>query len=246
MTIVEIASTTSTNSWLAENSGSLTLPTLVYALEQTAGRGQRGNSWEAETGKNLTASVLLVPAGVEPQRQFVISEAVALAVSDTLRELGVETKVKWPNDIYAGDKKICGILIEHSIMGRKITRTIAGVGVNINQEVFCSDAPNPVSVVQITGKENPIAGVAQILGGRIEARISQIPAGTVHAEFMRNLWRGDGAYYPFYDKIRHQKIEARISDIAENGILSLLTADGEIREYAFKEVEFILDYGKRY
>ena len=85
MTIVEIASTTSTNSWLAENSGSLTLPTLVYALEQTAGRGQRGNSWEAETGKNLTASVLLVPAGVEPQRQFVISEAVALAVSDTLR-----------------------------------------------------------------------------------------------------------------------------------------------------------------
>lgn len=240
MNIIEIDSTSSTNSWLAENSDCVEAPALVYALEQMAGRGQRGNSWEAEPGKNLTASVLMVPDGVEPWRQFVISEAVALAVCDLLLELGVVTKVKWPNDIYAGDKKICGILIEHSIMGREITRTIAGIGVNINQEIFRSDAPNPVSVKQLTGKENAIETVARKLGEKIEARISQIPSGTIHSEFMRNLWRGDGGYYPFYDKLHGEAISARIADIAPDGILTLQTADGEDRKFAFKEVEFLL------
>lgn len=241
MKTIEIDKVSSTNSWLAANCDRLEAPCLVYALAQTAGRGQRGNSWEAEPGRNLTASVLIVPEGVEPQQQFVISEAVALAVTDMLRESGVETKVKWPNDIYAGDKKICGILIEHSIMGREITRTIAGIGVNINQKVFRSDAPNPVSVVQLTGSEHPLAEVARILGEKIEARIMQIPEGTVHTEFMGNLWRGDGGYYPFYDKLLGEPISARIADIAPDGVLTLQTSDGEDRKFAFKEVEFIID-----
>lgn len=240
MNTLAIEQTASTNTWIAENASRLTAPCMVYALRQTAGRGQRGNSWESEPGKNLTASVLLVAEGVEPQRQFVISEAVALAVTDMLAALGVEAKVKWPNDIYVADRKVCGILIEHSIMGHSITRTIAGIGVNINQETFRSDAPNPVSVKQLTGKEYILEEAAAMLGSRIEWRMAQISEGTVHEEFMKRLWRGDGKTYPFRDKKSGEMLSARIEDIAEDGILSLADTEGKIRKYAFKEVEFII------
>lgn len=240
MKTIEIDSTGSTNSWIAEHGNELTAPVLAYALRQTSGRGQRGNSWEAEPGKNLTASVLIVPEGVEPAAQFVISEAVALAVSDLLADMGVETKVKWPNDIYAGDRKICGILIEHSIMGREITRTIAGIGVNVNQEEFRSDAPNPVSVWQLTGETHDISDVAGALGRKVEERVAQIGKGGVHEEFMRRLWRGDGGFYPFRDVARGETLSACITEIAPDGMLSLTTLGGEVRRYAFKEVEFLL------
>ena len=239
MRVIELASVNSTNTWLAEHSRELELPGLVYALEQTAGRGQRGNSWESEPGKNLTASVAMVPEGVEAARQFVISEAVALAVVDLLADCGVEAKVKWPNDIYAGDKKICGILIEHSLMGHTITRTIAGIGINVNQETFVSDAPNPVSLRQLTGKEYSIAEMARLLGEKIEARMAQTAEGDrLHREFLSRLWRGDGGLYPFLDVKRGEEILARIEDIAADGILTLRTGDGELRDYAFKEVQF--------
>lgn len=240
MNILAIDNTSSTNSWLAEHDGEFTPPFMVYARSQTAGRGQRGNSWEAAPGKNLTASVLIVPDGVEPHQQFVISEAIALAVTDLLHEMGIASKVKWPNDIYVGNKKICGILIEHSIMGRKITRTIAGIGININQEIFMSDAPNPISVRLLTDKEHDIAKAAEILGKKVEKRLLQIQEGSIHQEFMKNLWRCDGKHYPFYDKLRNEHIYARIEDIAKDGILTLQKTDGEKRKFAFKEVEFTI------
>ncbi|MEZ3532538.1 MAG: biotin--[acetyl-CoA-carboxylase] ligase [Muribaculaceae bacterium] len=241
MNIIEIQQTDSTNSWVARNSDGLEPPCLIYAAEQTAGRGQRGNYWESEPGMNLTASAFLHPAGVKPREQFVISEAIALAVVDFLSKLGVEATVKWPNDIYAGDKKICGILIEHSIFGREITRTIAGIGVNINQTDFVSNAPNPVSVKQITGKEHFIPEMASMLGDAVEIRMAQTAMpDKLHDEFMHSLWRGDGAMYTFFDRIANERIEARIKSIAPDGILSLETTGGDVRNYAFKEVEFIL------
>ncbi len=240
MKTLVIERTGSTNTWVAENSSRLEAPCMVYALDQSAGRGQRGNSWESEHGNNITASALLVADGVEPLRQFVISEAVALAVTDLLGALGVEAAVKWPNDIYVADRKVCGILIEHSIMGRSITRTIAGIGVNINQETFRSDAPNPVSVKQLTGKDYPLEKVAAMLGSHIEERLAQISGGTIHEEFMKRLWRGDGKMYPFRDRKDGAMISARIEDIAEDGILSLRDEEGNLRKYAFKEVEFII------
>lgn len=247
MRIIELQSADSTNSWLAAHSKELEPPCLVYAIEQTAGRGQRGNSWESEPGKNLTASVMMVPEGVEASRQFVISEAIALAVVDFLADCGVVAKVKWPNDIYVGDKKICGILIEHSLLGTAITRTIAGIGININQREFQSDAPNPVSLQQLTGKERDIAEMACLLADKIEARMHAVRRealsgdyGAIHAEFLRRLWRGDREYYPFRDAKRGEIISALIVDIAPDGILTLQTPEGELRRFAFKEIEFML------
>ncbi len=251
MKIFELEETPSTNSWVSANREQLPLPSLVYALTQTSGRGQRGNSWESESGKNLCASALFQPEGVAPQRQFLVSEAVALAVVDLLADYGVEAKVKWPNDIYAGDGKICGILIEHAVTPGKILYTIAGMGVNLNQRRFFSDAPNPVSVVQLTGEETDIVSAASELGEKLEKRLAMIGGAResetaptpgelrLHEEYMSKLWRGDGKAYPFLDKLRGERIEARIADVAPDGILTLDLGD-ERRSYAFKEIEFLL------
>lgn len=247
MTILELEHTESTNSWMAGNIGALAGDTLVFTRNQTAGRGQRGNSWESEPGKNLTASILLHPEGIAPREQFVISEAVALAVTDLLADLGVDAMVKWPNDIYAGDRKICGILIEHSILPSSIMHTIAGIGVNINQTVFLSDAPNPVSVAQLTGERHDIPSLARSLAAKVSARMPSGKRGdtceqirAIHRGYMERLWRGDGAPHPFLDRINNEYINARISDVAPDGILTLVTTGGDTRRYAFKEIEFIL------
>lgn len=245
MRVLEIASAHSTNSWVAGHAAQLEAPVLVYAVEQTAGRGQRGNSWESAPGKNLTASALFVPSGVAPSHQFVISEAVALAaaelVTSLLGDAAAPAEVKWPNDIYVGGKKICGILIEHSIFGREIRRTIAGVGININQETFESDAPNPVSVKQISGGSHDIRDVAGAFAEALGKRLGSLEAPEkLHSEFMGRLWRGDGRYYPFCDKKREEMISAKIAGISEEGVLTLQLEDGSRREYAFKEVEFII------
>ena len=254
--IIRLDHADSTNSWLTANRNLVEAPVLVYAVEQEAGRGQRGNSWESEPGKNLTASALFHPEGVHPREQFAISEAVALAVVDLLGECGVEATVKWPNDIYVGDRKICGILIEHAILPDSILYTIAGIGVNINQREFRSDAPNPVSLIQLTEMEEDVDDMAVRLAQRLKERIAatETPEGreVLHEEFMARLYRGDGGFYPFFDRLAGERIEAAIADVAPDGTMTLLLKDTpesqgssepkepSRRSYLFKEVEFIL------
>lgn len=244
MRIIKIEETESTNTWIARNAAiksGVEPPCLVYAVSQTAGRGQRGNSWEAEPGKNLTASAVFIPEGVMASGQFAVSEAVALAVVDFLEALGVEARVKWPNDIYVGDRKICGILIENSLLGRIISRAIAGIGININQTEFLSDAPNPVSVSQLTGKTYDIADLARMLAECLSSRLCHLASsGKLHEEFMSKLWRGDGGSYPFLDHRTGKRINASIESVAPDGMLTLLLAEDERRTYAFKEIEFLI------
>lgn len=241
MQVIGIESADSTNNWVAENEKNLPSPVLVYCKEQKAGRGQRGNSWESEPGKNITASLLCHPEEFPAICQFAISEAVALAVTDFLRGYGVETKVKWPNDIYHGDKKICGILVEHVVIGNQISRTIAGIGININQTKFISDAPNPVSLKIITGKQHDIEECVAQLATILENYMKTLrDKERLHREFLTSLWRNDGNFYKFHDRQTGETIYACIKDVDSRGILSLLTTDGESRSYAFKEIEFIL------
>ena len=127
---------------------------LLTADYQTAGRGQRGTHWEAARGENLLFGIRLHPHAVRPSRQFLLSEVQALAVAETLEEIVGGIRVKWPNDIYWLDTKICGMLLEHTLVGPQIDTTITGVGLNVNQVVFESDAPNPMSLRQITGSNS--------------------------------------------------------------------------------------------
>lgn len=244
--MVWLDETPSTNSWLSSEvasrkRGELSDLTAVAARCQSSGRGQRGNSWESEPGKNLTLSVLHYPSErIAPADQFAISEATALAVADTLALFGIEAKVKWPNDIYAGDRKICGILIENSLTGARIDHSILGVGLNVNQTRFLSDAPNPISISQLTGLYFDLNEVAARLLCNLGKRVALLakPGGReeVHCDFLRRLWRGDGGLYPFRQRDTGEIFRASIVNVEPGGFLHLSNG----RSYAFKEVEFLL------
>ena len=140
---IVLAETTSTNTYLAAlcQKEACAELTTVYSSFQSAGRGQRGNSWESEAGKNLLFSFVVYPEFLETHRQFYLSQVTALALHDVLSSYTEGISIKWPNDIYWKDKKICGTLIENDLTGIHISRSISGTGVNLNQERFLSDAP---------------------------------------------------------------------------------------------------------
>lgn len=243
MEIIHLEEVDSTNAYIMRNVGKLEAPVMVTAYKQTAGQGQRGNSWEAEPGKNLTFSIFYRPVELPPMAQFSMSEAVALAVVDFLAANGIEAKVKWPNDIYVGDRKICGILIRHSVMGEAVSYSVIGVGIDVNQTMFLSDAPNPVSMKQITGKTYDLAllekEIAEIMEHRLEGIKEPESRNRLHDEFMKNLWRGDGQEHAFVDTATDENFMARIEGIASHGPMTLRLSDGSERTYAFKEVGFL-------
>lgn len=249
MEIIKIESTDSTSSHLAGIAEGCAHGTAVMARVQTAGRGQRGNSWEAEPGMNITLSLLLRPEGIEPARQFIISQAVSLAIVEMLDSfIGADAvSIKWPNDIYVNDSKIAGILIENVISGSAISRSIVGVGLNVNQTEFLSDAPNPVSLKQLLPKVDfnvdvlAEAMVSDILGKVDQALSSECEAGEISGAYFARMWRGGGYYHRYYDHTRGLYMDARIDSVAASGHIMLTDqADGVARTYAFKEISAVL------
>ena len=217
---------------------------LVTADFQTAGRGQAGNSWESEAGKNLLFGLLFHPREVEANRQFILSQAVALSICETLSDYAEDIRIKWPNDIYWKDKKICGILIENDLSGHHIRRSIAGIGININQEVFNSDAPNPVSLKQITGKEHDryeilahILRRVQIYYNSLQMEDFAVYSDEISTRYARSLFRRRGLH-PYEDT--NGKFLARLLRIEQDGRFVLEDEGGSEREYLFKEVQYIL------
>ena len=239
--IVKLEAIGSTNTYIdqIDVADSLSEGYVVVAHSQTAGRGQRGNSWEAAPGKNLTFSYLLRPHDVVAHEQFILSQAVALAVVDVLSRYADGFSVKWPNDIYYCDKKIAGILIEHNLTGSLISRTIVGIGLNINQASFVSDAPNPVSLLQIMGREYDLD---EVLSAILQATAMRYAMCNDDREGLRQayanvLYRREG-YYRYRDA--DGEFEAAIRDVRPDGYLLLVDRAGREREYAFKEVAFVI------
>ena len=205
----------------------------LMALEQTAGRGQRGNSWEAEPGRNITLSLMVRPEAIPVADQFRVSEAASLGILDLLCGLGLQdVSVKWPNDIYVGDRKICGILIENSLSGNFLARSIIGIGLNVNQTRFLSDAPNPVSIAQLTGRTYALQPLAEQMVSNI---LSRLDAADNHADYLRNLWRREGEHP--WQTPDGQRFSASIVDVLPSGHLQL---SNRPTPYAFKEVAPIL------
>ena len=252
MKYIEFPSIPSTSTYVAAHANELDDRTLVSTPCQTEGRGQRGNHWESEPGLNLTFTAIMRPEAWEARRQFLISEAVAVAIADTLTEqCGVECSVKWPNDIYAhtpggGTGKICGILISHALDGSMIRHTIIGAGININQTRCLSDAPNPVSVKGITGREHDLSTLLHAFGEAIEQSVGQLwndptYASLLHQRYMSLLWRGDGGIYPWLDTATGERFTATLYAIEPLGHMVLRPPQGTLRRYAFKEVVFLED-----
>ena len=243
--IIRLTETDSTNNYLREWSVKDKLPegSLVIADFQTAGKGQVGNSWESEAGKNLMFSLLLYPDFLPANRQFLISQIASLSVKETLEDYTDSVTVKWPSDIYWKDRKICGMLIENDLSGQHLYCSIIGIGLNINQEFFRSDAPNPVSLIQITGKtydrEVVLSRFLRIFF-RYYFLLLQEREEEIRAAYMAALYRGDG-YYPYADG--NGRFEARIHAIEPTGHLILQLRSGEQRRYAFKEVTTVIPCG---
>ena len=241
-----VRETASTNTYVSGVKNILPDGTVVYTQNQTAGRGQRGNSWESEPGKNLTLSMLLKGMSLPAKEQFYISEAVSLAIVDVLNRYAEGFSIKWPNDIYYYDSKICGILIENTLLGSTISHSIAGVGLNVNQEKFVSDAPNPISLFNILGSETDCETILREIGDTIYSK-AQILYGDIdrsklekmHQQYLENLYRKDDEFYKF--KLPDGTVtEARILDVAPDGMMSVEYRSGEVKGYYFKEIAFVI------
>ncbi len=214
--------------------------TVIITDDQTSGRGQQNNTWESKKGQNLTFSILLKPTFLEPDKQFYISKVVTLAIIDFLQEHTPHSCIKWPNDIYVNDKKIAGVLIENTLMGNGIATSIIGIGLNINQKDFISDAPNPVSLYQLTKKEHNINDMLykflELFQKRYQLLVDD-KKNIINNDYFYMLYRKDG-YHLFKDV--SGEFDACIESIDESGLLRLKDTSGIKREYAFKEVEFVI------
>ena len=238
--MIHLAETTSTNSYLHQLQGDDDV--CVWADHQTAGRGCGTNTWESEGGKNLLFSVRCHPEGVPATRQFLLLEAMALAVRQLFDccDLGERLTVKWPNDIYWRDRKLAGTLSECMLSGQHIRHCIIGTGLNLNQTEFRSDAPNPVSVAQIRGTQMAVEDTLLRLLHCFEKelqRIAQRRWDDIHSDYCHALYRREG-----FHRYRDQAgtFSAAIKGVEPDGHLVLLDSDGLQRRYAFKEVAFVL------
>ena len=214
---------------------------VVWADYQTAGRGQRGHEWHSRKGENLTFSVVLEPTFVPIAEQFSVSEVVALSLVDTLSEYGIGARIKWTNDIYVGDRKLVGILIEHSLSSTTLRRTIVGIGINVNQTEFDPSIPNPVSMAQLLGKELNAEEILQCFLKHLQRNYESLREGgatVLHERYNALLYRKNE--YHIYALPSGEKFSAKILGTAPNGALRLEDTESKTKDYLFKEVEFII------
>ncbi len=213
--------------------------TIIKASYQSAGRGQTDNGWESEAGKNLLISIILYPKAIAPFDQFLISMVISLGISDFLGKELHGCKIKWPNDIYVKNDKIAGILIENTVMENTLLSSIAGIGLNINQQKFTGNAPNPVSMSIITGKEYDIDLCLMQLAKAIDKRYDSLikrEYELLRSDYKSILYRIN-EWCNFRD---HEKaFTGRIISVSEAGMLVIETREGNLKEYAFKEIDFI-------
>ena len=214
---------------------------VIIAEHQTKGRGQRGNRWESGAGENLTFSVVFQPNNFPIERQFYLSKIVSLALVEALSKFGIAATIKWPNDIYIGDRKVAGILIENDLMGANLTKSVAGIGLNVNQLQLDASLPNPISLALAKGET---FDRGQVLKSYLDSlfvwfnRMDNSDLEPVDRAYSEYLYRKAGLHWfaePFGEPFR-----AAIDRVLPGGELVLRREDGSCKSYLFKEVEFLI------
>lgn len=257
-TIRRFDTTQSTNSDAQRGIKSDSNFTVYWAKFQERGRGQQGKGWESEPNKNLLLSILFKEIEIAPKDQFIISQIISLAVVDYLKKRGVEAKIKWPNDIYVGDKKICGILIENYLSGDILSASIAGIGININQRIFITKPPNPISLIDLISGEElgedefNLEKELHLLLQSIFNRYKNFFSGDrersileLRAEYQKRLYRLNSfhLFYPSNQSTSEavgELFEAKIVGVASDGKLQLVDRAGAAHSYYFKEIGYII------
>ena len=237
--------TDSTQNELARHISDYDNLSVVAARFQTAGRGQRGNSWVADKGENLTFSILLkfgqdrIPH-LDSGDQFKITRAATIGVLYYLHEKGIPCKIKWPNDIYYRNRKICGMLIENVLEGRSLKHSIIGIGLNLNQKRFPAELVNPVSMSLITGIDYEPEKELDILYGHLATAFSQhLAPGPDSSIYEDNLYRM-GEFHEYVRCSDGTVFEARIIGVNKLGQLQVQNKKGECETFAFKEISYII------
>ena len=216
---------------------------IVWAERQTAGRGQRGHSWTSPEGENLTFTLVLEPVFLPVGEQFLLSEAVTLALTDTFAAFGIDARIKWTNDIYAGDRKLVGILIEHHLAGGRLARTVAGIGINVNQTEFDPALPNPTSMALEAGRTFDREEVLDRFHAALMRRYAALEAGVdqgdrapLAEEYRRRMYRIDAPQaFRLPDGTRFTGV---IRGVRAGGALQVEHPDGTLHDYLFREIEF--------
>ena len=249
--IIWLDTVDSTNSEAKRRISKIDNLSVVSALEQTTGRGQLGNVWVSSAGENLTFSVILKfidqNVWLNVHDQSVINELTSLSVVDFLGSHGIEAKIKWPNDIYVGNKKICGILIENSLSGSHINHSIIGIGLNINQRNFNVNLPNPISMTQLTGDSYDISECLDEFMSIFKKYIHRYLHGNggyakLRKLYLGQLWRlNEISRFTCTDsKGITTEFSGTIRNLSYIGNLIVETEEGELKEFAFKEIGYIM------
>ncbi len=241
--ITQFESLDSTNDYISEllKKNNIQEGFIVSTLLQTKGKGQKGNSWESENAKNLLMSVLLAPDFINASSQFYLNKIISLSVAEFIMEFTTDVFIKWPNDIYVNSKKIAGILIENKIMGDAIKNSIIGIGININQEVFLSDAHNPISLKNITKVEYNINECLDKLCTYLNKWYDALRNDNY--DLIDNTYMKMLMNYNVFSKYHYngKDIIAKITALSEYGMLILLLEDGSSITCDMKEIVFLFD-----
>ena len=243
MKLIELEEVDSTNDYLKREYQNLPMQTCVTAKYQTKGRGRNGHVWESHANENLIMSFLFKDFH-KIEDAWKMTQLTTCSVVGLLDRYRIKATIKWPNDIYWNEKKICGILIENDLLGHHIGRSISGIGVNINQEVFRSDAPNPVSLKQITGEDHDRYLILANIMKRIKEYYTLLrtdcsgkTADLINTRYAHSLFRRNG-FHRYADA--NGEFLACLLRVEPDGRFILEDQEGKERGYLFKEVQYIL------
>lgn len=231
----------STNSEALRRIGSIDSLSVIAARCQSAGRGQRGNSWLARPGENLTFSLVLKfqEGQLKASSQMQLTALGTVVVRDYLRSKGIRAVIKWPNDIYAGDSKICGILIENGLSGEWITHSVIGIGINVNQRDFSPSIINPTSMAMLSGETYDIDAELEEICRRFSGMIPLLSSEELWEEYTTGLYR-QGEVHDYTDCATLETIRGTIKGVRKDGRLIFTLTDGKCRYFAFKEISYII------
>ena len=237
MTTIWLDTVDSTNSEALRRLPELASGTVIAAREQTAGRGQRGNTWFTEPGLNLTFSIVLKDLGLSAVEAHLLNYLASVAVAEFLDGYGVHCSIKWPNDIFVGRCKICGILVENSLSGNEVAASVIGIGININQREF-PQLSNATSLYRCTGKEFDIEACLEAFLKVFSENLSS--CGILVEKYSSRMFQ-KGVSAKYHDLLTDQEYNGIIRNVEPDGRLHIYDKDnGKDRYYRFKEVSYIL------
>lgn len=245
--IIWLGEVDSTNSEARRHISDIDNLSVMSALSQSQGRGQMGNTWSSAPGENLTFSIVMKPEGLNAIRardQFVLSEAAALTIVEFLSGHDIQAEIKWPNDIYVGNRKICGMLIENSLRGDTISHSIIGIGLNVNQRNFDINLPNPTSMAILSGIRTDIRKALEEITDTFRSICETMLASSegrtrLHSLYLSRLWRLDEEH-SYVETATGKAFTGTIKGVSPTGRLLIETADGSLKEFAFKEISYII------